>query len=121
MMQDKFSWRQRAGSFKYAFNGIFSFFRAEPNAVIHLLATVMVAALAIIMKISNNEMLFLVLVTGLVWITELLNTAIERIMDFISFERKPEIKMIKDIAAAAVLVAAAIALITGAIIFIPKF
>jgi diacylglycerol kinase (ATP) len=52
---------------------------------------------------------------------EIFNTAIEKIMDFVSPELHPEIKLIKDLAAAGVLLAAFTALVTGAIVFIPKF
>jgi len=78
------------------------------------------AALALYCKLSPNEIVFLVLVTGFVWVAELFNTAIERIMDFISGESHPGIKLIKDLAAGAVLLSAVTAFITGAIIFIPK-
>jgi diacylglycerol kinase (ATP) len=57
---------------------------------------------------------------GFVWVTEILNTCIERIMDFISTEQDPKIGVIKDLAAAAVLFAALTAVVAGAIIFIPK-
>ncbi len=67
------------------------------------------------------ESSILVVVTGFVWAAEIFNTAIEKIMDYISIDREPEIKFIKDVAAAAVLVAAITAFITGCIIFIPKF
>jgi len=96
------------------------FFFEEQNAVLHLLATVTVGIMIIFFKISGAELLALVMVTGGVWITELINTAIEKIMDHLSPEQHPRVKYIKDLAAAAVLVAAAVALITGAIIFIPK-
>jgi len=96
------------------------FFFEEHNAILHLLATVTVGIMIIFFKISGAELLALVMVTGGVWITELINTAIEKIMDHLSPEQHPQVKYIKDLAAAAVLVAAAVALITGAIIFIPK-
>lgn len=57
----------------------------------------------------------------MVWTAELFNTAIEKVMDFISTERLPQIKWIKDMAAAAVLITALAAVIIGALIFIPKF
>ena len=66
------------------------------------------------------ELLALVIVTGGVWITELINTAIEHIMDMISPEKHPEVKYIKDLAAAAVLMAAIVALTTGSIVLLPK-
>ena len=55
-----------------------------------------------------------------VWITEMINTAIEKAMDFITLEKHSQIKLIKDLAAGAVLVASITALITGSIIFVPK-
>ena len=57
---------------------------------------------------------------ALVLVTEMINTAIERAMDFITMDRHPYIKAIKDIAAGAVLVASICALLTGLFIFLPK-
>jgi len=119
--KEKFSLQARRRSFSYAFSGIAGFLKQEHNAIIHLLATAVVTGLVFIYPVSPTEIILLVLVTGLVWITELVNTAIEKIMDFVSTERSPEIKFIKDLAAAAVLVAALVALVTGCIVFIPKF
>jgi diacylglycerol kinase (ATP) len=118
--KEQFSLRARFRSFRYAFSGIAGFLKQEHNSFIHLLATFVVIALAFVFPLSGTEIILLVLVIGLVWITELVNTAIEKIMDFISVERKPQIKFIKDLAAAAVLVASVVALVTGCIIFIPK-
>jgi diacylglycerol kinase len=120
MKQLQFSFKSRASSFGFAFEGLFSFFRNETNAWIHLASTVIVAALAVYCKLSPNEIICLVIVTGLVWVAELFNTAIERIMDFVSGERHPGIKIIKDLAAGAVLLSAVTAFVTGVIIFIPK-
>lgn len=121
MKAKEFSFRARADSFRFAINGIKGFFGQEHNAWIHLAATVAVFIAAWWLRLSGTEIILLVIVTGFVWSAEIFNTAIERIMDFISPERQPEVKLIKDLAAAAVLVAAFIAFITGAIIFIPKF
>ena len=121
MKTKKFSFRERGGSFRFAINGIKAFFRQEHNAWIHLAATIAVFIAAWWLKLSRNEIISLVIVTGFVWGAEIFNTAIEKIMDFIAPDRHPEVKLIKDLAAGAVLVAALIALITGAIIFIPKF
>ena len=71
-------------------------------------------------KSSPVEIIVLVLAVGLVWATELINTVIEKIMDLISVEKNPQIKIIKDMSAAAVLVASITALIIGCIVFIPK-
>ena len=115
-----FSIRARAKSFVYAFEGILSVFRTEHNTQLHLLATVIVIGLALVFPVSRLEAMALVIAAGLVWIAELFNTAIEKIMDFISVEKNPQIKFIKDLSAAAVLVAAFIAVAVGCFVFIPK-
>ncbi len=116
-----FSLRARGKSFKYAIDGIGKFFRSEHNALLHFIGTIAVIILAIVTCASKLEIIALTLVIGFVWTAELFNTAIEKIMDFISAEQHPEIKFIKDISAAAVLVAAIVAFITGCIVFIPKW
>ncbi|MNY66215.1 Undecaprenol kinase [compost metagenome] len=57
---------------------------------------------------------------GLVFVCELFNTALEALADFASPGKHPQIKKVKDLAAAAVLLSAISALITGIIIFLPK-
>ena len=115
-----FSIQARANSFKYAFAGIKNFFSSQHNSWIHLIATTVVVFLAIIFHISWTEAIALTFAVGFVWVSELFNTGIEKIMDFISVEIDLRIKIIKDIAAAAVLVSAITALIVGCIVFIPK-
>jgi diacylglycerol kinase len=121
MKTKEFSFRERTNSFRYALNGIRRFFRQEHNAWIHLAASVAVFTAAWWFRVSRHEMISLVIVTGFVWSAEIFNTAIEKIMDFIASDYHPEVKLIKDLASAAVLVAAFIALVTGVLIFIPKF
>jgi len=116
-----FSFRERAKSFRFAFNGVKMFFREEHNARIHVAATIAVLAAAWLVDLSYREIISLIIVTGFVWAAEIFNTAIEKIMDHVSPDHRPEVKLIKDISAAAVLVAALTAFFTGAIIFIPKF
>jgi diacylglycerol kinase (ATP) len=120
MKSKSFSIRARASSFRFAWEGIYKFFSREHNAWIHLAATIVVFAAAWKFNISRNELISLVIVIGFVWAAEILNTAIEKIMDFVSPQYHPEVKIIKDLAAAAVLIAAAAALFTGGLIFIPK-
>lgn len=95
-------------------------FKEEPNFKIHVVATIMVIAAGLYFQLSTTEWLAIVSVIGLVLLTELVNTAIENIADFISPERHEKIKTIKDIAAAAVLISAIAALVVGMLIFIPK-
>lgn len=120
MKQKTFSFQSRLSSFGFAFKGISKFFLQEPNAWIHLVATIIVFIAAVFFKVSNSELISLVIVTGVVWVAEIFNTAVERIMDFISIKKNPEIEFIKDLAAAGVLVSAITAIVTGAIVFIPK-
>ena len=115
-----FSIRARGNSFKYAFEGLKDFFRSEHNAWFHLSGSITVIVLAVVSRVSRLEMIALIFAISLVWVAELFNTAIEKIMDFISAEQRPNIKFIKDLSAAAVLIAAIVAFITGCIVFIPK-
>ena len=122
MLDDqKFSVRGRLKSFYYAGAGLKQFFRQEHNARIHLAAAFAVSVLAWWLKVSHMEAVALVVVIGLVWVTEILNTCLEKAMDFITREKHPEIKIIKDLAAGAVLIATITAVIVGLFIFIPKF
>lgn len=118
--QYPFSIRERIKSISFAASGIRSFFKQEHNARVHLVATIALIVLSMVFSVSRSEGAVLVLAAGFVWSAELFNTAIERVMDFISEERKPAIKMIKDLSAAAVLVASITAVFIAAIIFIPK-
>lgn len=110
----------RLKSFTYAWNGIVQFFKTEKNAQVHFVAVVVVIAVSILLKISNTETIAIVVSIAFVWITEMINTAIEKTMDFISTTKNDSIKLIKDVAAGAVLIAAIAAFVIGCIIFIPK-
>ncbi len=120
MQPEKFSLRSRIRSFRYAIAGIIAFIRQEHNAWIHMAATIAVVAAGFFFGVSRMEAVALTVVTGGVWITEMLNTAIEKMADLVHPEDHPVIKFIKDLAAGAVLVAAVTAVIVGLIIFIPK-
>ncbi len=115
-----FSWKARLKSFAYAWQGMISFFRTEHNAWIHLSVTVLVTVLSVTLGVDRFEVIAVVFSIAFVWIAEMINTAIEKMMDFMSTEKHPQIKLIKDISAGAVLVAAIAAVIVGCIVFIPK-
>jgi diacylglycerol kinase len=112
--------QSRISSFGFAFNGLYSFFKQEPNARIHLAFTFAILAAAIYFKVSAMEAIALLIAIGMVLVAEIFNTAIEHIMDFISTEKNEHIKFIKDLAACGVLLSAIAALITGLIVFLPK-
>lgn len=120
-MQKKFSFRQRGNSFVYAFNGLKTAFTSEHNMWIHALCTLAAIIVGFVFKINAVEWMMIVMSMALVWMAELMNTALEKAMDFISTETHPQIKLVKDIAAAGVLITALAAAVIGGIIFIPKF
>jgi diacylglycerol kinase len=120
MERTKFSFHSRLKSFKFALSGLRELLIREHNARIHLAATVGVIVAGFVFRVSTTQAAVLAVVTGGVWITEILNTVVERVMDFVYPEDHPEIKYIKDLAAGAVLAAAFTAVVAGLLIFIPK-
>ena len=120
MEQSKFNFRNRLKSFGFAFNGLRILFKVEHNAQIHLSAAVLVCLAGFVFDISKLDWIVIIIIIGLVFAMEIVNSAIERIADFISPERNEEIKKIEDLAAAAVLVMAIVATVIGMVIFIPK-
>jgi diacylglycerol kinase (ATP) len=115
-----FSVRARLRSFRYAFGGLHSFFNTQHNAIIHLLMTMIAFSAAVFFNVSEGEAIAITLAAALVWVAELFNTAIEKLADMVSKDFHPGIKFIKDVSAAAVLIAAMAAFLTGAIIFLSK-
>jgi diacylglycerol kinase len=120
MMDKKFSISKRIKSFGYAFKGIFFAFKTQHNIWIHSLAIVVVVTAGLIFKLDILEWGLVVLAIGLVLVSEMVNTAIEWLVDLVSPGYSEKAGKIKDVAAGAVLVAAIIAVIIGAIIFLPK-
>ncbi len=112
--------QKRFFGLRHAFNGLGLFLRSESNGRIHAAATVAVAGLAAWLRCSLSEWAMLAIVTGIVWLAEMLNTAVEKIMDYVQPDIHPDVKWIKDVSAGAVLVAAVTALVVGGIIFVPK-
>jgi len=115
-----FSIQARLNSFVYAFAGLKTFFRFEPQAIIHLLAIIVVTFAGYFFELSKSEWIAVILVIGLVLVAEILNTAIEKLTDMVSPEIHPKAKVVKDLAAGAVLMASITALVIGLIVFLPK-
>jgi diacylglycerol kinase len=120
MEKEKFSWQKRIQSFQYAISGLRLIFKTDHNAWLHLLATIMVIILALFLRVSPTDAALLAIAVGMVWVAELFNTCIEKMMDFTSKEIHPTIKLIKDVSAGAVLTAAIISVVIGCLVFIPK-
>ena len=116
----KFSITDRIKSFKYAFNGLKFFFINEHNGRIHLCAAIIVVALSFYLQLSGLEWSAILSVISAVIAAEIINSAIEKLADVVSPEYHPKIKIVKDLAAAAVLLTAFLAITIGLIIFLPK-
>jgi diacylglycerol kinase (ATP) len=93
----------------------------EHNGWIHAGATAVVLGASIHFRLSSDEWRWIILAIGLVWLSEALNTAIERLADAVTLERNEHIGYAKDVAAGAVLAASIISVVIGLTIFLPKF
>ena len=107
-------------SFKYAFQGVFSAIKTERNLKIHISIMILVIIIGILLKISKAEWIMCIALFGLVIGGEMLNSAIETVVDIAMPEINPKAKFAKDVAAGAVLIFAISSAIIGLIIFIPK-
>ena len=107
-------------SFKYACMGIKSAIKSERNMKIHVLATLIVIAFGFILGLDPLEWVACIFSIVIVISSEMLNTAIETVVDLVSPNINPLAKKAKDIAAGSVLVMAIGAFLVGLIIFIPK-
>ncbi len=106
-------------SFGYAFEGIFTGIRKERNMKIHCFAVLCVVCAGIYFHISTLEWCVCIVLFGLILSLELVNTAVEAVVDLVTEEKKPLAKVAKDTAAGAVLIAAIMAALTGCVIFVP--
>jgi diacylglycerol kinase (ATP) len=106
-------------SFVYAGRGIAVVVRTQRNAWIHLLATATVVVAGLAVGLSRIEWGLVVLAIVAVWTAEALNTAFELLCDVASPEFHPLVEKAKDVAAGAVLLAAAGAVVIGALVFGP--
>ena len=110
----------RARSFAHALRGLRELVSTEPNARIHLVATLGVGAAAALLGATGLEWALLALATGLVWLAEGMNTALEALCDRVAPEPHPLVRRAKDVAAAGVLCAAGAAAAVGLLVFVPK-
>ncbi|HZK09114.1 MAG TPA: diacylglycerol kinase family protein [Bacteroidales bacterium] len=114
-----FNIRQRISSFGYAFKGLRYLLVTQHNARIHLVATILVIAAAFYFRLAAAEWILLLIVVGMVWAAEAINTALELLIDLVSPQKHPLAGHAKDVAAAAVLITAIIAALVGVILFLP--
>lgn len=116
--------RKRKGplhqSFDYAFDGIFACIKKERNMKIHCCVALLVVLAGVFFKLSVTEWCICLILFGLVLALELVNTAVEAVVDLVTEEKKPLAGLAKDTAAGAVLIAAIMAAVAGLLIFVPK-
>lgn len=115
-----FSFRARLNSFRHAWSGLKTVIREEHNARIHLMVMLVALGAAWYFRITPAEWAMVLLCIGLVVSLEIVNSAIEKLADAVSPERNEQIKRVKDLAAAAVLVSAIIAAVVGLMVFVPR-
>ena len=107
-------------SFRHAFAGLRAAFQAEMNIKIYTAVTVILLICSIYFDLAIWEWVILLLTVGIMYTCELLNTAIERVVDLVTEDYHPLAKLAKDIAAGACLFFAGISVIIGILIFFPK-
>ena len=115
-----FSWLSgRKRSFAYALRGL-AVLCQERNAQIHFAATVFVVCAGVLLRLTRLEWVCVTIAVTAVWVTEAFNTALERLSDAAVPRVHPLVEAAKDVAAGAVLLAAAGALCIGGLVFIPR-
>ena len=107
-------------SFKYPIRGLRYAYKNEQNLEVDIGIAVLVVILGFLFKISVSEWAILTITVGLVISFELINTALEAVVDLITDKYHPLAKVAKDTSAAAVLILAIVSIIEGLIIFLPK-
>ena len=107
-------------SFNFAFEGIIHVLRTQRNMRIHFAAAVVVLVAALWAGVSHLELIALMLAIAFVFITEMINSALEQAIDVATTSFDPLAKLAKDVAAGAVLIAAVNAVAVGYLVFSHK-
>jgi len=107
-------------SFSFAVAGILEFFLSGRNARIHLCAAISVIITGFVFHLSSLEWIVIIIMITSVLVAEMVNTSIESLCNLVQPEIHDQVRIIKDIAAGAVLVTSIGSVVTAAIIFIPK-
>lgn len=115
-----FDIRRLIKSFAFAAAGVKHALQYDQNLRIHFVAAFIVIVVSIFLGVSHFEMGILGIMILLVIITEMINTAIERMVDLITKEHREDAKIAKDVASGMVLVSVVGSLIVGFLIFVPR-
>ena len=108
-------------SFGHAAHGLGYTFVHENNFRVHTGAAMLVIFLGVFLKVSVRDWAVLVLVMALVLTLELINTAVEKLLDSVHPRLHATVGLVKDVMAGAVLLAAGAAVLVGGLVFIPYF
>jgi diacylglycerol kinase len=114
-----FSLRQRWRSIGYAWVGLLALFSTQANARFHLAAAILVISAGLILGLTVDEWMIITFCIGLVIAFEAVNTAIEFLADRVTGQQDEQIKRVKDVSAAAVLIVSITVAIQAGLIFIP--
>ncbi len=106
--------------FSYAVRGFVLSLKEEKSLVVHSIFGIITLIVSAILQLSPIKWAIIIFLIGLVISSELMNTAIENVVDMVSFKFNFNAKKIKDVSAAATLVLAITAIIIGLLIFIPQ-
>jgi diacylglycerol kinase (ATP) len=104
-------------SFNFAFEGIIHVLRTQRNMRIHFAVAIAVLVAALVVGVERLELIVLLLAIAFVLIAEMVNTAVEGAIDVATTSFDPMAKLAKDIAAGAVLIASAVAVAVGYLVF----
>ena len=115
-MSSMINGRKVLRSFRFAGQGIVDLFRYENNAKVHLLIAGLVIPVGLWLRLTRVEWAVILTQIGLVWAAEAINTALEKLCDFVSPGLHPQIKAIKDMASGAVLILSIGAVVVGVIV-----
>jgi diacylglycerol kinase len=107
-------------SFRNAFAGLLYALRTQRNAKIHLAATLLAVAIGFWLGLDPAEWCLIILSIGMVWMAELSNTVLEKVVDLLSPEFNPLAKTAKDVKAGVVVVASSAAVLIGLLVLGPK-
>lgn len=117
--KEKHTFKALKRSFKYALNGIFTAFTICRNLKIHYLTAIAAIVAGFYFEIERLEFAIVLLTIVFVVTLEMMNTAIEKVVDLLTEKYHILALIAKDVAAGAVLIASIVAFIVGALIFGP--
>jgi undecaprenol kinase len=113
--------RRCLNSFKYSVQGLTYAYKYEQSMFIHAMFTLVAFLLNIFLKVSSTEWLITLLCLGVVLSIELINTAIEAVVDLVTLEIHPLAKIAKDCGSAATFVVTMLGIVICIIIYFPYF